>query len=592
MEKILRQVRSPLNVATLLIFFAFFFISFLQRHVYNYDFWWHLATGKYIVETSSLPSDDPFSYTSDNAPPENKAVTLKGYWLAQVIFYETYRLFDLKGIIVLRALLLLLFLFFAYRIIRMQGLSVLPSLGLLCVVFTLSTDYMGERPQLFTFLFFGVIIYLLEDFRLHKTRKIALIPFLTLVLANMHPGYVICILPVSVYLFGEGLRFFLKKSVTRGAVLQLFAVWVATLVLSSMNPNGVRVLYLMFSSEFFTKGTSHIVEFMPPFETYMKKFRPVNFAYIILLVASVGTLRYFRKISITPLILIGISTVMSLTATRYIIFYACAALPAIALVLVNGGEEKILSRLRAFLVSHQDAANVLALLLGAFFLLSAIRPFARYQFGADTSYAAPAHAADFLAPLDLKGNMFNGYSFGGYLMWRLYPGKRIFIDGRGLNPGVQEEYDLVTSGSSNPGRSWEDILRKYDISYIVMPPLAARGEMFPIIEKLLDSNDWLLIYRDQLALIFLRNSEQNRPVIRQFSMNKSEALNTIIVQASARATKNRTNPYYLITLGKVFSRMGKVEDAEKAFSMAYQRDPTNPLLADWLTKSREKKRQE
>ena len=72
-------------------------------------------------------------------------------------------------------------------------------------------------------------------------------------------------------------------------------------------------------------------------------------------------------------------------------------------------------------------------------------------------------------------------------------------------------------------------------------------------------------------------------------MGKAEALNTIIVQASARAMKDRTNPYYLITLGKIFYKMGKLSDAEKALEMAYQRDPGNPVIIEWLKKVREKK---
>src|SRR3990170_4249649 len=153
------------------ILFSFFFISFLQRHVYNYDFWWHLATGKYIVENRSLPLNDPFSYTSHETPSTRKSMILKGNWLAEVIFYKVYNLWDLKGIIVLRAAIMLLFLLFVFLTIKKQSSSDLSSLFLTYGVFILSMGFLGERPQLFTFLIFSAILYLLEDFRINKSKK-------------------------------------------------------------------------------------------------------------------------------------------------------------------------------------------------------------------------------------------------------------------------------------------------------------------------------------------------------------------------------------------------------------------------------------
>ena len=132
-------------------------------------------------------------------------------------------------------------------------------------------------------------------------------------------------------------------------------------------------------------------------------------------------------------------------------------------------------------------------------------------------------------------------------------------------------------------------MRKYNISYIISPPLLPRGEIIPIVEKVLWDDDWALIYSDHLSLIFLRKNDENMRLIQQFGMDKKEALNTIIIQASARAKINSANPYYLITLGKVFLISGRVSDAEKAFEMAYQRDPHNPIIMEWLRKIREAK---
>ena len=126
------------------------------------------------------------------------------------------------------------------------------------------------------------------------------------------------------------------------------------------------------------------------------------------------------------------------------------------------------------------------------------------------------------------------------------------------------------------------MLKKYNVNYIIFPPLLPRGEIYPIVERLLEREDWVLIYRDQLSLIFMRNGYENTAILKKFAMDKGKAIETIIIQAAARATKNEANPYYLLTLGKVFLKMGKLDDAEKAFEMAYQRDPNNPEIREWL----------
>ena len=569
-----------------LLFFLFFFISFLQRHVYNYDFWWHLATGKYIVEHKSLPESDPFSYTSHETPTSRKLMILKGYWLAQVIFFRVYEKWDLAGITVLRAILMTLFLFFAFLTIKKQGLPDLPALLLLTGVFVLSKSYLGERPQLFTFAFFSATLYLLEDFRVSRTKKIFLIPFLLLVLSNMHPGYIVCILLITLYAAGEGIRSLMERDAGRGSLKTLLLVWFLAVAASMVNPVGSAVFAELSSLRQHTRG---IVEFMPPFSSYAEKLKPVDYPYVLFLVFSAGAVRYLKKIGAAPLLVAAVFACMSFTAIRYIIFYMCASAPVIARVLVKAGEEKFLKRTEAFLDRRQGILYALTFIFGVSLVLSSVTSLARYEFSADTSFAAPKDAADFLARLEIRGNMFNEYGFGGYLIWRLYPEKKVFIDGRSLEPPVYEEYMSIAFAREDPGRSWDDIMRGFDVSYLIAPPLRPRGELYPIIEKMLDRDDWVLIYRDQLALIFLRNTPGNAPIIRQFAMDKSEAMNTIIVQASARASKNRANPYYLITLGKVFYKMGRRTDAEKAFQMAYQRDPNNPVITESLRRLHETK---
>jgi tetratricopeptide (TPR) repeat protein len=66
-------------------------------------------------------------------------------------------------------------------------------------------------------------------------------------------------------------------------------------------------------------------------------------------------------------------------------------------------------------------------------------------------------------------------------------------------------------------------------------------------------------------------------------------LNTILVQASAWALVNRGNPNYLISAGRVFYKMGRLDDAEKAFSMAYKIEPGNEVIHEYQNRINEQK---
>jgi len=580
------QMSAVMKFLAVFVLFIFFFLMLLQMHVSNVDLWWHLATGKYIVENRALPQADPFSYTTHG----EKSILLTGYWLAQVIFYEAYKFSGPKGIVILRAMAITLFLLFVYLTMRKRRIPYPFSLFFLLVLFWYSLIIEGERPQVFTILFFALVYFLLEDFRITGSKRAYCIPFIVLILANMHPGYIVCILLVSLYLFGEGLRLLLKRADSRDAFKTLLVLWVATLVLSSINPNGVDALITMVSSQLFTKGSSHVVEFLPTFYLYSKKIVPLDYPYIFLLfTSSILTLRYARKMSLVHLVLVSVFSFMSFVAYRYVVFYLCVMTPIVAGLMNNLRDERICSRLSGKQWIREGFLAGLSLALGVLLLVFSLYSLKGFKSGENVFFHVPKGAADFLSTLKIKGNMFNDYNFGGYLIWRLYPEKKVFVDTRGLDYEVVEEYQMVAYAADTPRWSWKDIINKYNISHVLIKPLWPNGTIVPVVEQLLDSDEWALIYADHLCLIFVRDDGRNAALVEKYRLDKKRGMDTIIAQATAWAMGNRGNANYLITLGKVFFKMGRFSDAEKAFVMASQRDPGNPAIAAWLEKVRENK---
>ncbi len=579
------RIRVVIKSLAVLAFFLFFFLSFLQARVDKHDFWWHLATGRYIIETGSLPHVDPFSYTTHANPSDRKSIILKGYWLAQIIFYKAYSLWDVNAIILLRSFLMLSFLLFVFLNLKKQTSSDLLSLLFVTVIFLIAVPYSSDRPQLFTFLIFSVVYYLLEDFKIKPSRKIFLIPVLLMISANMHPGYIICLLLISIYLFASGIRRFIMKDYEEeGSQFgRLLTVWTLSILAAALNPTGLGEFKEIFHVGEYTQG---IVEFMPTFYLFTKKLAPLNYPYIFFLILSFPAILEFRKIGLSRILLLVFFSVMSFVSLRYVIFFMCVSAPIIAKTAIILSEKKVFAKPVSIMNGRKAFFYLVFFISGVFLAFHSLSGLAGHDLKADFLSATPKDAADFLEKLPVKGNMLNDFGFGGYLIWRLYPEKKVFIDGRTLEADVYNDYKIVTYTKRNQSQSWEDIIKKYDISYVVVPPLLYYGQICPLVEKLYDSSGWELIYKDDVSLIFLKDEPRNASLVKRYAMDKKEVLNAIIIQALANADSDRTNPYYLISLGKAFIKMGKYDEAEKAFLKAYERDPQNPETNRWIKQFR------
>jgi hypothetical protein len=70
----------------------------------------------------------------------------------------------------------------------------------------------GERPVLVTIFFTALTFFILEDFKVKKDKRIFLLLPLMVLWANLHGAFIIGILIITVFMFAEGLKIFLKKA--------------------------------------------------------------------------------------------------------------------------------------------------------------------------------------------------------------------------------------------------------------------------------------------------------------------------------------------------------------------------------------------
>ncbi|MBI5632391.1 MAG: hypothetical protein HZA15_02800 [Nitrospirae bacterium] len=585
-----RKLRLITALSFILLFSAAFYLL-LFNPLWDYDFWWHIATGKYIMTEGHLPQSDPFSYTStmevnNNAFPERENFLLKQYWLAQVIYYLVFETFGAGGIIFVRSLLLFLAAVTIFWALKRAGVKSYLTFIFIFLLSMSSFRAIGERPVLFSMLFTAMTLFLLEEFRERKGRSLFFLVPIMLIWANMHGGFVLGVIIISVYMFSEALKSWLNESIfeNRDRII-FFTVTILAILVTYLNPTNWEAFSIALHPQYdiFVKG---IQEYESPFREYRDKVGSLNYSYLFLAALfPVVLMVRNRKIDLAHFILLSGFFVMSLTAVRFVFFYAIVASMLLGIQFNYAIHELLEVRLNRETYREVEIGFAVAMLVSALlFMAGVVR--GKPSFDIAHRSSVPEKAVDFIEKNNLQGNMFNDHGYGGYLAWRLYP-KKTFIDTRSLNITVMHEYGWVatavtkvegirTKNEQTP--LWEAILRHYKINYIFLATSTTYGSVMPVVLELTAGDEWVPIYMDTLSIIFIKDKYENREIIAKFRIDDSFVYDALIYKYASDTMANDVNPRHLMSLGSIFSKMGRYEDAAKAYRHAAQRWTEPDLL--------------
>jgi hypothetical protein len=108
----------------------------------------------------------------------------------------------------------------------------------------------------------------------------------------------------------------------------------------------------------------------------------------------------------------------------------------------------------------------------------------------------PVAAVEFIRAQKPPQPVFNDYGWGGYLIWKLYPDYRVYIDGRAdvYGDAFMEEFLSAQSGQTG----WRKPLDKYGIRTVLIKPDVALASL------LRQDTAWQNVFEDQQAVIFVR----------------------------------------------------------------------------------------
>jgi hypothetical protein len=324
-------------------------------------------------------------------------------------------------------------------------------------------------------------------------------------------------------------------------------IWLASalsLAASGLNPNhydGLRVLSLYKQSIL----QSRVWEWQP---TPLLPLTPFT---VILFAAAAIMLVAWRRVRVSDWFLFAVFAVASLLAFRNTMLIG---LLGPLLIATYTPWTPPAPRMLRWAVA--------ALLLGGIGEQAALGK--AFQFHADT-WRYPVGAARFLEDHGIRGRMLNDYTDGGYLIWRLWPFQRVFIDGRALSDQVYLDFvNMVGNIGDAPGRNANDLLQRHGIEVIALSAFEYQaGALYLLVPALSAPNqtEWKLVYLDDVTSVFVKSPPPGvTPITLPNPMTGVER------QCRYHIDHDPSTPLCAKTLGFQFLRFNNVYSARQWFA--------------------------
>lgn len=280
-------------------------------HFDDTDTFYHLAGGRWMLEHGRVLDRETLSFTLPGQPWTDY------YWGFQAVLAAAERAFGLRGVVAVRAVLVLLTGNLLVLLLwRLSGRQRLPAtaLALLGLALYLSRA-LNVRPHLASHLLLVVLLLLLERFRRSGARVEPWIPLLFVAWANLHGvEYPVGLAVVAAYAVGGALE---EKAVGR---------WLALVLLSAgallVNPFGARVLATVAIAGD-VEVMASIDEMRPlPVASLGELFpQPDLTAQVWLNIALLGGLalvpRLVRRRDVRALLLVAFATALAMRSLRF-----------------------------------------------------------------------------------------------------------------------------------------------------------------------------------------------------------------------------------------------------------------------------------
>ena len=489
---------------------------FVYFPITNTDIWWHLAAAREMLSSKSILFVDPFAYTLER--PE----WIDIHWGFQLIVHWLRSTVGFGGIVITKCIVTAIvgaLLMFVNRENRRRAITAL--------IFTFlihEARYLVlARPIMVTLP--AIALYLLvisEYYRTGKAKLFLLLIPVQLLWANTQGLFVLGPVIAGGYAAGEAVSLIKRKngsiSYHPRTFRALLSVTIGAMLVSFLNPYGWRGALLPFKlfgridPRFGNIYSQNVSENLPLRDMLTSEPRLAWITIGITLVSIFFLWAGRRRVRWGDVFVLLGFLWLAFSAQRNILLYFVVLTPFLGRSIAD-----ILPGPTARDTSlHPRSAGALSLVFFLFvWVVSALPAHARTialypQNRMVSPFRVPAGAADFIEKHGVTGRVFNTIRYGGYLIYRFYPDKQVFIDGRLVirSPAFFAEYLAILD---NP-EYFEPVANKFSITHAVLP-ISVYTRALPLVKALYDWPNWDPVYCDGNSIVFVGKGFFDLPVI-------------------------------------------------------------------------------
>ena len=551
------------------------------------DLWLHLAMGKFITLHRYVPDVDVLSCSIQGTPWVNHE------WLFQVIAYNIFNAWGTEGLITMQVIIvavtMILLLCLGYDKKRQLLTTVI-----LFLVYMIFQQRFTIRPDLYSLLFFTVYIFILS---LHIDKKWATpVLFMVQILwSNMHGFFFFGPLFILIGIVSEWIRrhstlpFEWNESgrLTDNEYSRIKKIFFFVILACLFNPLFVKGAWYPIGVFFSLSGENkiffdYIQELKQPI-AWGTLFSQDHYLYYktMIFLSFISFILNRRRIDISALLFWLVFLFFSLKAVRNTPFFAFAAYLVIVTNLYNINFDDIVP-IRFTKKKFQYLTTILLKLLFLFWVfgyyqaisMRSYYDFEKYElkseFGGITQRSYADKAVDFLVENKVKGNFFNDFNSGAYLLGRTFPDIKVFIDGRTEVYGGTffKRYQAIFEHGNE--ELFEEAVQKHQITGVL---LNSSRQFIPkkILKYLYEHEDWCAVYFNYDAVIFLKDIDPNKDLITRFEIDLSqwEAPKIDLFKLGTI----RVKPYQPYYRAYTLESLGFDDAALKELNVAIQADP-------------------
>lgn len=463
------------------------------------DTGWHIKTGEWILQHGAVPTQDLFSYTKPGQ------AWFAWEWAWDLLFALIHRAWGLAGVGFATVVLLGIIAVMLYRlVVRACGNEVL-SFFITAFALCGSSIHWLARPHLFSWLFLLAFLHLLPALSRGSLSALFSFPLLMLLWVNTHGAFMIGIALLLATAFGEACQaIFCDGDSFRsayGRTRNLLTASALCVAATFVNPYTWRLHQHVY--EFLSN--SKLLDNIQEYQSISFHCPPAIFFELMMILAAGAAFQHLRRGQIGPALIALLWTHLALLSARNIPLFMIVVSPMAA-----GWLQGVLQDLRpvrflgtVFSTIYEICEELKPMeRLPRAHVLSAVSTFllAVLFAGGAKGFEAQFNPESFpiqaipLVEQSQAHRIFTYDQWADYLIYRLYPKKPIFMDGRsdffGISMVTATQHILAAQFD------WRTQLQRFNIDMILVKPDA------PLSAVLKMSPEWAIRFDDGKVLVF------------------------------------------------------------------------------------------